>query len=301
MSIHAFSKCLSLFILLINLYHLMVAHSVSTDCGLEPTIDRHDVHCRYTSSLSLNSTVSSPTTDHTDQWQISYPPLTRSDGVEHHQFVFIRIAIPIDSVSLIEPLIRSSCDYEFEGDLSFKRSVSVDGNEMIYTLILPSCDTQTTSSSLCTYFIVMEASDQMVDAQTADSIQSVPPQRVHYELSARLGILLEFQQKYSYSTSTDSQTDDGDVDDSNDADYGLSLHHDAMGENAERVNVSCISEQFYGLKASITDFPIGIIIQPELVEADSSMTVTQFTSDPNPLFTSNKFRGFKGVLFEGLC
>jgi len=213
--------------------------------------------------------------------------MTKPDSVYHEQFVFIHIAIALDSSSttpMIEPLIRKSCDYEFEEELSFKWTVSSNGDEMIYTVILPSCDTQ--SISLCTYFIVMETSDE-----TMDDEMSHRPSAGHYELSASLGILLEFQRKYSYSTDRESDDGDGDNDDSHNGDHSEPLNKE---EDDHTVNVTCRSEQFYGLRASITDFPIGIIIQPELFEADSSLMVTQFTSDPNPEINRNRIIGFKG-------
>ena len=44
-----------------------------------------------------------------------------------------------------------------------------------------------------------------------------------------------------------------------------------------------ILSQFYGLKASLTDFPIGIIIQPEFIDTDASFKINQYTSAPDSI------------------
>ena len=61
-------------------------------------------------------------------------------------------------------------------------------------------------------------------------------------------------------------------------------------------NITCIYKQFYGLKASLTDFPIGIIIQPEFIDTDASFTIHQYTSAPDTVINEKIINKLKGML-----
>merc|ERR1712113_1088734 len=98
-----------------------------------------------------------------------------------------------------------------------------------------------------------------------------------YELTASLGILLQFQQKYSYSSpstspgsSQQNNNDENDESNSENMDSTKYANEQIIAmrgiENKDDIlNASCLNQQFYGLKPSISDFPIGIIIQPEFI------------------------------------
>ena len=92
-----------------------------------------------------------------DKWQITYPSTKSTDNSLFAQFVFIEIKTSIDNSLLIEPLIRESCAYSFQTDLTFKSKATTDNKYMIYTVILPSCNIE--SMEMCTYFIVVEATN----------------------------------------------------------------------------------------------------------------------------------------------
>eukprot|EP00484_Ammonia_sp_Unknown_P013081 CAMPEP_0197078992 /NCGR_PEP_ID=MMETSP1384-20130603/213399_1 /TAXON_ID=29189 /ORGANISM="Ammonia sp." /LENGTH=670 /DNA_ID=CAMNT_0042517861 /DNA_START=25 /DNA_END=2037 /DNA_ORIENTATION=- len=211
--------------------------------------------------------------------------------------------------ALIEPLIRSSCDYSFQTDLSFKSSASTDNTQMIYTLLLPSCNVQ--AVELCTYYIVIEASNQFLNQQT-DTAGIKNASKASYELAASLGILLQFQQKYSYSTVSSFETGDTDTDstandnevnsnkensDNVNTDVGLELLSKMYKEKDEGEaiqNITCGYHQLYGVKASLTDFPIGIIIQPEFINTDGSLVISQYTSAPDTTSNVKKINKPKG-------
>eukprot|EP01083_Nonionella_stella_P135541 412306_1 len=137
---------------LIFAFHFVMVYCTNIECGVTPTLDNHDIHCKYLSQISLIST-----DDYSDRWQITYQSLkqSQSSGQLFEQFVFVKITSNANTSLLFEPLIRKSCDYSFQTEISFRSSLSIDKKQIIYTLILPSCNTE--EMELCTYYIVIEA------------------------------------------------------------------------------------------------------------------------------------------------
>ena len=280
-----------------------MVNCVSTECGTISTIDKHDMHCIYSTQLSLiNDNDNENNKDYTDKWQISYPSTKSSttDSSLFGQFVYIEIKTSIDNSLLIEPLIRESCDYSFKTDLQFKSQISpLDNTQMIYTVILPSCNIY--AIEICTYYIIIEASNQFIEKKDNKTKKYI----ANYEITASLGILLQFQQKYSYSQSqdnTDTNSDNTDTNTNNNDeqvnidDVGIEQLNKLNQENENDIkNITCIYKQFYGLKASLTDFPIGIIIQPEFIDTDASFTIHQYTSAPDTVINENIINKLKGM------
>lgn len=291
---------------------------INPKCGISSTIDRHDLHCVYMTQLSLfnddNNNKNKNNNDYSDKWQISYSSLKQSsDNTFFPQFVFIEIKTLIDNPLSIEPLIRESCDYSFQTELTFKSKATRDNKYMIYTVILPSCSDN--ELEICTYYIVIEGTvtdintvntesdtDSQSDIIEKNSLSST------YELTASLGILLQFQQKYSYAQhSSSDNTDNGDnTDNKNDNaqdnlnEIGRELLNKLYQENENEndiQNISCSYSQFYGLKASLTDFPIGIIIQPEFPDSDASFKIHQYTSAPDADINEKHISKLKGNIY----
>ncbi len=124
---------------------------------------------------------------------------------------------------------------------------------MIYTLILPSCNTETIE--LCTYYIVIEPSNTHT---------------LIYELSV-------YNNKNNIST--DSRTPITQL--------------NVNFEDIKLLNSTCIYSQFYGIKASLTDFPIGIIVQPEFIDTDALFIINEFTSSPNTQINTKQINKLK--------